>query len=80
VLSGDREAMAKLSMDDLMKILAATLTGMNVDQFEAEAKSWLESAEDPRWKRHYLYDEANKQGRVTASINNDWKRIFAFEE
>jgi phosphoserine phosphatase len=53
VLSGDREAMAKLSMDDLMKILAATLTGMNVDQFAAEAKSWLESAKDPRWKRPF---------------------------
>jgi phosphoglycolate phosphatase-like HAD superfamily hydrolase len=53
VLSGDREAMAKLSMDDLMKILAATLTGMSVDQFEAEAKSWLETAKDPRWKRPY---------------------------
>lgn len=62
MLSGDREAMAKLSMDDLMKILAATLTGMTVDQFEAEAKSWLESAEDPRWKRHYLHDEATSRG------------------
>ena len=30
VLSGNREAMAKLSMDDLFKILAATLTGMSV--------------------------------------------------
>jgi len=38
VLSGNREAMAKLSMDDLFKILAATLTGMSVDEFAAEAK------------------------------------------
>ena len=29
VLSGDREAMAKLSMDDLFKILSVTLTGMS---------------------------------------------------
>src|SRR6185312_2023924 len=36
VLSGNREAMAKLSMDDLMKILAATLSGMSVDQFKGE--------------------------------------------
>ena len=28
VMSGDREAMARLSMDDLEKILVATLTGM----------------------------------------------------
>ncbi len=53
VLSGDREAIAKLPKDDLLKILEATLTGMPVDQFQAEAKSWLETARDPRWKRPY---------------------------
>jgi phosphoglycolate phosphatase-like HAD superfamily hydrolase len=53
VLSGNREAMAKLTMDDLFKILAATLTGMSVDEFQAEAKKWLDSAKDPRWKRPY---------------------------
>src|SRR6266542_998866 len=50
VLSGNREAMAKLSMEDLEKILAATLTGMSVDEFNTEAKRWLEAAKDPRWK------------------------------
>jgi phosphoserine phosphatase len=40
-------------MDDLFKILAATLTGMSVEVFEAEAKKWLDSAKDPRWKRPY---------------------------
>jgi phosphoserine phosphatase len=53
VLSGNREAMAKLSMEDLEKILAATLTGISVDEFNAEAKRWLEAAKDPRWKRPY---------------------------
>jgi hypothetical protein len=53
VLSGNREAMAKLSMKDLEKILAATLTGMSVDEFNAEAKQWLATAKDPRWKRPY---------------------------
>jgi phosphoglycolate phosphatase-like HAD superfamily hydrolase len=53
VLSGDREATAKLPTEDLFKILAATLTGMSVDQFEAETKHWLEKARDPRWKRPY---------------------------
>ena len=37
VLSGDREAMAKLTTPDLEKILAATLSGMTVDDFSAEA-------------------------------------------
>jgi phosphoserine phosphatase len=53
VLSRDREAIAKLSTDDLLKILEATLTGMSVDEFKAEAKKWLETARDPRWHRHY---------------------------
>src|SRR4029450_590250 len=53
VLSGNREAMAKLSMEGLEKILAATLTGMSVDELNAEAKKWLGAAKDPRWKRPY---------------------------
>jgi hypothetical protein len=53
VLSGDREAMAKLSLQDLEEILVATLTGMPVDVFDAEAKKWLETAKHPRWKRLY---------------------------
>jgi phosphoserine phosphatase len=53
VLSGNREAMATLSMKDLEKILAATLTGMTVEDFSAEAKSWLAAARHPRWKRPY---------------------------
>ena len=51
VLSGNREAIAKLSMRDLEKILAATMTGMSVEEFNAEAKKWLTAAKDPRWKR-----------------------------
>src|SRR5262249_34292544 len=53
VLSGNREAMAKLSMNDLFKILAATLSGMSVDEFRAEARKWLDTARDTRWKRPY---------------------------
>jgi phosphoserine phosphatase len=53
VLSGNREAIAKLSLHDLEKILAATLTGMSVEEFNAEAKKWITAAKDPRWKRPY---------------------------
>ncbi|MTW22312.1 LysM peptidoglycan-binding domain-containing protein [Allochromatium palmeri] len=53
VLSGDREAIAKLPMDDLFKILAATLTGMSVDEFKAEAEKWLATAKNARWNRPY---------------------------
>jgi hypothetical protein len=51
VLSGNQQAIARLSTDDLFKILAATLTGMSVDAFKAEARSWLENAKDARWNR-----------------------------
>jgi phosphoglycolate phosphatase-like HAD superfamily hydrolase len=53
VLSGNREAMAKLTLPDLEKILAATFTGMTVDQFSAEVTKWMAEAKDPRWKRPY---------------------------
>src|SRR6266571_4189995 len=53
VMSGNREAMAKLSMDDLLKIAAATLTGMSVETFKAEVTKWIAEAKDPRWKRPY---------------------------
>ena len=53
VLSGNREAIAKLTMPDLEKILVATLTGMTMDEFNAEVKKWLATAKDPRWKRPY---------------------------
>ena len=53
VLSGDREAIARLSKEDLGKILAATLTGMSVEEFQTEVQSWLATARDPRWHRPY---------------------------
>ncbi len=53
VLSGDREAIAKLSLRDLEEIAFATLSGMTVDEFDTEVKKWLAAAKDPRWKRPY---------------------------
>lgn len=53
VLSGNKEAIAKLSKKDLEKILAATLTGMSVDTFNAEVKKWLSTAKHPRWNKPY---------------------------
>jgi phosphoglycolate phosphatase-like HAD superfamily hydrolase len=53
ILKGDRAAIAKLTMPDLEKLAAATLTGMPVETFQAQAKKWLAEAKDPRWKRPY---------------------------
>ena len=53
MLGGDREAIAKLPKEDLVKILAATLTAMTVAEFSAEVKPWIETAKHPRFKRLY---------------------------
>jgi hypothetical protein len=53
VLSGNHEAIARLSKEDLLKILDATLSGMPVDNFEADVTNWLHHARDRRWKRPY---------------------------
>jgi phosphoglycolate phosphatase-like HAD superfamily hydrolase len=90
VLSGNREAMAKLSMRDLEKILAATLSGMTVEEFNAEAKRWMETAKHPRWNRpytdlvykpmlevlSYLRDNAYKTYIVTGG-GQDFVRVYA---
>ena len=53
VLSGNHEAIAKLSAQDLVKIAAVTLTGVSVEDFSADVKKWLAGAKAPRWKRPY---------------------------
>jgi phosphoglycolate phosphatase-like HAD superfamily hydrolase len=53
LLHGDRAAMEKLNEKDLEVIAFATLFGMSVDEFSAEAKRWISEAKDARWKRPY---------------------------
>jgi len=53
VLSGNREAIARLTMPELEKIIVVTLTDMTTEEFNAEVKKWLASAKDSRWKRAY---------------------------
>jgi haloacid dehalogenase-like hydrolase len=92
VLSGNREAIAKLSTDDNLKILGATLTGMSVDQFKDEAKHWLDTARHPRWNRPYTdltylpmiellkYMRANSyRTYIVTGGGQDFLRIYAQE-
>jgi phosphoglycolate phosphatase-like HAD superfamily hydrolase len=90
VLSGNREAMAKLSTRDLEKILVATLTGMTVEEFNAEVRNWMQTARHPRWNRpyteliyqpmlevlNYLRDNAYKTYIVTGG-GQDFVRVYA---
>lgn len=53
VMTGDHAKIAKLGMADLEKLLAATLSGMSVEEFQAQVQAWLDGAHDPRWKQSY---------------------------
>ncbi len=53
VLSGDIEAIAKLSVRELEAIAINTLSGMPVEDFAAQVKGWITTAKHPRWGRLY---------------------------
>jgi haloacid dehalogenase-like hydrolase len=55
VLSGDRAAIAKLTLPDLEKIIAVTHSGMTVEVFQKSVQDWITTAQDPRF--HHLYTE-----------------------
>src|SRR5437762_2619903 len=91
VISGDREAIGKLTMPDLEKILMATLTGMSTEQFQAEVKQWFAEAKDPRWHKPYneltyqpmqemlKYTKAGDGARLAMLVlHDDAKREYAY--
>jgi phosphoserine phosphatase len=74
LLKGDKAAIAKLTLPDLEKLAMATLTGMSVDTFSAEAKQWLAEARDPRWKKPYTELTYLPMQEVLAYLRaNDYK-------
>ncbi|WP_437201479.1 HAD family hydrolase [Planctomicrobium sp. SH664] len=50
----DHEAIARLPAVELAQLLALTLSGLTVDQFQEEVKLWLSTARHPRWQRPYV--------------------------
>jgi haloacid dehalogenase-like hydrolase len=53
VLSGNREAIAKLSMREFFEIVVGTQSGMDVEAFREISRKWLAEAKHPRWDRLY---------------------------
>lgn len=53
ILSGDTKALYSLTVQDMEKLIAATHTGMTVEQFIQEVKVWLATAVQSRYQRHY---------------------------
>ena len=53
VIARDKAAMEKFTLDDLMKIVVATHTGVSTDEFNQAARAWIAKARDRRWNRPY---------------------------
>jgi len=53
VLEGDMKAVAATGEKGLMQLMAATHTGMSVDEFQKIVTDWLATAQHPRFKRTY---------------------------
>ena len=53
VLSGNREAMSRFTERDIYMILAVTVTGMTVDNFNSDVTRWLATAKHPRFQHLY---------------------------
>jgi len=53
ILSGDRDAMTRFTIQDFERVIAATHSGMSVEEFHEIIKQWLATAEHPRYKRRY---------------------------
>ncbi|HEY1601010.1 MAG TPA: HAD family hydrolase [Pirellulales bacterium] len=53
ILSGDRDAMQRFTIQDFERVMAETHAGMTVQEFQEMARNWLATAIHPRFKRPY---------------------------
>lgn len=53
LIDKDKAAIAKFTDKDLETIVAATHTGMTVEQFHNMVRAWLDKAKNPRWNHAY---------------------------
>ena len=53
VVTGDREAMARFTEEDLFKIVAASQSGLTIEAFREVVKAWVATARHPKFQRPY---------------------------
>jgi phosphoserine phosphatase len=53
VISGDREKLAGVSEHDLVQLIAATHSGMTLEEFQGIVKNWFDVARHPRFNVPY---------------------------
>jgi hypothetical protein len=54
VVTGDREAMGKFTERDLLKIVAASESGLSVEAFHDVVRGWLATAKHSKFQRPYI--------------------------
>jgi len=53
VVSGDRETMARFTEEDLLKIVAASQSGLTIEVFHEVVKTWATTSKHPKYGRPY---------------------------
>ncbi len=53
VISGDRAAMARFTEGDLVKIVAASQSGLTIESFHEVVRIWAATAKHPKYQRPY---------------------------
>ena len=53
VLGGDRAAIARLKTEDILKLVAASQSGLTVEGFHQAVKAWAATAKHPKFQRPY---------------------------
>jgi phosphoserine phosphatase len=54
LVSGDREALARMDHKPILELLAAANSGMTVAEYDASIAEWLKTARHPRFQRPYV--------------------------
>ena len=81
IVANNRDAMARFGQVEIATLLAVTHAGMTSDAFEEIAKTWLATAEHPRF--HRLYKDCRYQPQLELLaylrewlqiVHRDWRR------
>ena len=53
ILEGNREAILKLSKEDIIKIMAISHANVDIEEFQTQVKDWIEKARHPKFDRPF---------------------------
>jgi phosphoglycolate phosphatase-like HAD superfamily hydrolase len=76
LLSNDRDAMARLNHTEIASLIAATHAGMTPHAFEEIAKTWLATAQHPKFRRLYKQCVYQPQLELLAYLRANGFKLF----